>query len=157
VAGAIRVKTALNVEALRASFQLLVDRHPLLRTTFFAAGGEPLQQIHEQQEVSFEVVEAAGWDEALHNERLIEESHRPFDLELGPLLRVCVFSRSPHHYVVLMTMHHIITDFWSISILAEELGTLYEAVTTGASFTLPELKFQYSAFVNRQAEMLAGP
>jgi amino acid adenylation domain-containing protein len=157
VAGAVRVKAALDVEALRAAFQMLVDRHALLRTTFFAVGGEPFQRIHDQREVSFEIVDAAGWSEDLLNERLAAESHCPFDLELGPLLRVCVFSRLPDEYVVLMTMHHIITDFWSMSILAEELGTLYEAVTTGPPVALPELKFQYSDFVNRQAELLDGP
>ncbi|HEX2270297.1 MAG TPA: amino acid adenylation domain-containing protein, partial [Pyrinomonadaceae bacterium] len=157
IASAVKIKSALDVQALRQAFQMLVDRHPALRTRFVEAGGEPFQKIHEQQEVSFEYVEAGDWSEELLEDRLTKAAHLPFDLEHGPLLRVSVFQRAPQEHVVLLAMHHIVTDLWSISILFAELGACYQALIGGETKQLPALKLDFTDFVRRDAEMLAGP
>ncbi len=156
IASAVKIKSPLDVNALRQAFQLLVDRHPALRTSFVAVSGQPFQKIHEQQEVSFDYVEASGWSEEFLEDRLADESHRPFDLTSGPLLRVSVFQRAPQEHLVLLTMHHIVTDLWSISILFAELGDLYQSLVSGMTKQLPPLKLQFTDFVRRDAEVLAG-
>ena len=88
--------------------------------------------------------------------RLVEEAHRPFDLEQGPLLRVSVFKRSAQEHFLLLVVHHIVIDFWSLAMLLTELGTLYPAETAGRRPLLPPLDLQYADYVRWQAEMLAG-
>jgi amino acid adenylation domain-containing protein len=157
LSSAVKIKSPLDLEALRQSFQLLVDRHPALRTTFVAVNGEPFQKINKHREVSFAYVKAGDWSKEQLAERLVAESHRSFALESGPLLRISVFRLAPQEHVLLMTMHHIVTDLWSISILFAELGAFYRARVTGAPAHLPALKLHYPDFVRRDAEMLAGP
>src|SRR6185503_9006859 len=156
IASAVKIKSLLNVSALRRAFQMLVDRHPALRTTFVAVHGEPFQKVHEQQEVSFEYFKASGWSEQFLEEQLAEVSHRPFNLETGSLLRVSVFYRAPREHVVQLTMHHIVTDLWSISILFAELGAFYQLLVSGKTEPLPQLKLDFTDFVRRDAGMLAA-
>ena len=89
--------------------------------------------------------------------RLVEESHRPFDLERGPVLRVNLFTRSAEQHVLLLTMHHIVVDFISFVIILDELRTLYAAEKAGVEALLPELAVQYLDYASWQAEMLEGP
>ncbi|HEX9414892.1 MAG TPA: SDR family NAD(P)-dependent oxidoreductase, partial [Ktedonobacterales bacterium] len=114
VAFAARIGPGLDVPALRQTFQALVDRHAMLRTTFRAADGEPVQELHAQISVAFQEEDATAWSERTLQERLVEEAHRPFDLERGPLLRVFVFARPVGEYVLSLTAHHIVVDFWSM-------------------------------------------
>ncbi len=152
-----RLRSRIDLSALRRLLQLLIDRHPCLRTTFEERNGELLQRVHDQMPVVFQTIDASGWSEdTLHN-RLVEESHRPFDLEQGPLIRPYLFSRSAEDHLFLLTAHHIIGDFWSLVVILEEMQALYPALCLGASPTLPPLKKHYRDFVRWQAEMLAGP
>ena len=86
---------------------------------------------------------------------MTDEAHRPFDLELGPLLRVSVFKRSEREHYLLLVVHHIVIDFWSLAILLNELGVIYPAEVAGMRATLPPLDLQYSDYVGWQSEMLA--
>jgi amino acid adenylation domain-containing protein len=153
----VRIVSPLNVSALHRVFQLLLYRHPSLRSTFSTHNDEPLQRILDHAEVSFQEHDASDLSEATLESRLIEEAGRPFDLERGPLLRVHLFARSKNDHVLLLVVHHIVADFWSLSVLTNELGILYTAEVEGTSAHLPASSFEYSDYVQRQEEMLAGP
>ncbi len=154
---AARISSDINVPALRGALQRLVDRHPSLRTTFPAHSGKPVQQVHEHQKVSFEEVDGSTWNGDELKCRLLDEAYRPFDLERGPLLRVSLIMRSAREHILLLVVHHIVIDFWSLAILLNELGVLYPAEIAGVKGTLPPLDLQYTDYVRWQAETLAGP
>jgi amino acid adenylation domain-containing protein len=157
LASAVRIQSELDVPALRRAFQALVDRHPALRTTFAVSHGEPVQRIQEHVQVHFCEEDACTWSAAQLNERLIEDAHRPFDLEQGPLLRVHLFRRPAGEYVLLLTIHHIVADLWSLAILAHTLGQFYAAEKSATSLSLAPLALQYTDYVRWQTEMLQGP
>lgn len=154
IARAVRIQIELDIAALRQAFQALLDRHSALRTTFPAPHGEPVQHIHHQAEVFFQAEDASTWGESAINERLSAKAHHPFDLAQGPLLRVYLFSRSPHEHILLLVVHHIVVDFWSLALLAQELGALYQAEQQNISATLPPLALAYTDYTRWQAEWL---
>lgn len=156
VASAVRIKTEPDVAALRRAFQTLADRHPALRTTFDNSAGEPAQQIHERMEASFRVEDATTLDDDALKNRLSEQTHLPFDLERGPLLRVILFKQASENYVLLMVAHHIIVDLWSLAVLMQELGALYRADTKGTTPVLTPLAATYTDYVGWQSELLRG-
>lgn len=152
-----RICSDLDIAALRGAFQALIDRHPSLRTTFFVDAGSPVQQVHEHCDVHFDETDATAWSDAELKARLIEDAYRPFDLEHGPILRVSLFTRSAREHVLLLTVHHIVVDFWSLALILNELNLLYPAQKTGVPAALPRLDLQYTDYLRWQAEMLAGP
>ncbi|NPC80484.1 amino acid adenylation domain-containing protein, partial [Pyxidicoccus fallax] len=154
---AVRVRAALDAEALRRAFETLVTRHPALRTTFALTPSGPVQRIHASLPLDFETVDARGWDDAALRERLSTEARRPFDLEAGPLLRVRLYTRAADDHALLLAMHHIVTDFGSLAVIAEELEALYPALRAGKSLTLPTPARTYADFARWQAELLASP
>jgi len=154
---AARISSDVDVPALRRALQTLVDRHPSLRTTFPAHSGKPIQQVHEQQKVRFEEIDGSTWSGEELKARLLEEAYRPFDLERGPLLRVSLIMRSAREHLLLLVVHHIVIDFWSLAILLDELGIPYPAESAGVKAQLPPLALQYTDYVRWQAKMLASP
>ncbi|HVG17980.1 MAG TPA: amino acid adenylation domain-containing protein, partial [Blastocatellia bacterium] len=156
IAFPVLIKAALDLSALRRAFQALVDRHASLRTTFTVSQGGPSQRVHKHMEVSFEAEDASPWSNELLNERLAGEAYRPFDLESGPLLRARVFSRSAREHVLLVAVHHIVTDLWSLAVMLPELGVLYSAEKNGVAASLPPCAIQYSDYVRWESQMLAG-
>jgi natural product biosynthesis luciferase-like monooxygenase protein len=156
IVGAARIRAGLDVEALRSSFQTLVDRHASLRTTFTTRNGEPFQQLHAQMELSFHHEDVSAWSNSRLDEHLTEQAHRPFDLEKGPLMRVMVFTRSLQEYVVLLAIHHIVSDFWSLAVLLNELRDLYPAQRKGTGWALERPALNYTDFVRWQSEMVTS-
>lgn len=150
-----RIRSPLNLDAFRQTVQTLLDRHPALRTTFEERDGELLQRVHEKPPLPVEVIDASSWSEEALRARLEEEAHRPFDLERGPLLRMQLFARAPDDHILLIGVHHIIGDFWSLVLVIEEMQVLYPAACAGKSAGLPLPGKQYRDFVRWQAEMLA--
>jgi hypothetical protein len=128
-----------------------------LRTTFAAPHGEPVQRIQAHVQVHFCKEDASAWNAAQLNERLIEEAHRPFDLGRGPLLRVHLFQRAAGEHVLLLTIHHIVADLWSLAILAHTLGQVYAAEKSATPLSLAPLTLQYTDYVHWQTQMLQGP
>ena len=153
---AVRIRAALDIAALQHAFFLLVERHAALRTTFVTSQGRPIQRIHEQFELSFRQENARNWSEAQLDERLSDEADRPFDLECGPLLRINVFTRSNDEHILLLAAHHIIVDFWSLAVLIQELGVLYEAERSGVPSALTALSSTYFDFVCWQSDLLSS-
>ena len=162
VPGAVTIEGELDAEALRRAFQALVDRHPVLRSTFASPEGEPVQRVREHSEVPFEVENVSRLSEEAFEARLTEEAGRPFDLERDPPVSVHLFERSKQEHVLLVSMHHVVTDFWSQALLLAELDALYpaargvEGVDGEEREELPAPGLTYADFVRWQTEMLAG-
>ncbi len=157
LAFAAHLHSLSDLDALHRAFQALVQRHPSLRTTFTALQGEPVQQVSNDVNVFFQQEDASRWTEKDLHARMAEEARRPFNLSDGPLMRVNIFTRSHSEQIVLLTLHHIIADFWSLAVLINELGILYEAEHAGTALKLAPLPLQYTGYVRWQANMLAGP
>ncbi|WP_426757442.1 amino acid adenylation domain-containing protein [Myxococcus sp. Y35] len=154
------VDGALNVEALERAFSALVARHESLRTTFASHQGQPVQIVQPSTgfTLAFEDLSAmpAEEREAELRGRTERESLRPFDLRQGPLLRVCVSRLSPEQHALVLVVHHIISDGWSLGVLVREMGELYTAFLEGRTPSLPELPLQYADFAVWQREWLRG-
>lgn len=161
---AVRLEGALQVAALKQTFEEIVRRHDVLRTTFRMTERGPEQSVAPQQDVKrfldFAVVDLSLMEEAKREEearRLASnEAVSPFDLALGPTLRIRVVRLSPEDHIILFTMHHIATDMWSLNVFAREIMTLYDAFSNGLPSPLPELPVQYADFAAWQREWLQG-
>ena len=157
---AVRVSGPLDVAALRASLNEIVSRHEALRTTFATVDGRPVQRIAEQLPVPLEVVDLSAAAEAEREaeirSRAIAEAQRPFDLSAGPLLRVCLLRASDTEHVFLLTMHHIVSDGWSMGVFIRELAALYQAFSAGQPSPLEALAVQYADYAVWQREWLSG-
>jgi len=157
---AVRVTGPLDVAALRASLNEIVRRHEALRTTFATVGGRPVQRIAEQLPVPLEVVDLSAAAEAEREaevrHRAIAEAQRPFDLSTGPLLRVCLLRASASEHVFLLTMHHIVSDGWSMGVFIRELAALYQAFSAGQPSPLEALAVQYADYAVWQRQWLSG-
>jgi len=147
------VKSKLDQAALRRALQKLVARHAALRTTFHESQGRPVQRVHEFVELSLDE-ENASWSETVLQARLATEVHRPFNLEAGPLLRVSLFRRAQDEYILLLVIHHIVSDFWSFAIIMKELSAIYAAELNGHSAKLDLLRAQYPDYVRWQTEFI---
>jgi acyl carrier protein len=148
IARAIEIFEEIDVDALRRSLQSLVDRHPVLRTTFREAGDEVLQQVNERAEVAFAYEPA---EEDL-TERLAREAQRPFDLQQGPLLRIFVFRRAARDSVMLFVVHHIVADLCSLALLFDELWQIYlKGETVTRTSAMP-----FSSYVSSQQDLLGS-
>ncbi|HEY0738300.1 MAG TPA: amino acid adenylation domain-containing protein, partial [Herpetosiphonaceae bacterium] len=155
IATAVRIRGPLDLPALRRSFQRLVERHSALRTTFTMRHGEPVQQIGERAQIAFAEQDATRWSEAERHAWLQHAAQQPFDLEHGPLLRVDLLTCSADEHLLLVAVHHIVSDLWSLVVLTHELSQIYPAECSG---TTPQLSPapRYSDYVNWQDDLLAG-
>ncbi len=155
---AARLKGPLKVEALEQSLNEIVRRHEVFRTTFAAVEGQPLQVITPSLTIPLSLVDLRGVPEPQREAQrvAIEEIQRPFDLARGPLIRASLLRLGEQEHVVLLLLHHIITDGWSNGILLRELATLYAAFSSGKPLPLPELPIQYADYALWQREWLQG-
>jgi amino acid adenylation domain-containing protein len=154
IAAAARVRTPIDAGALERAFQALVDRHAALRTTFPAIDGEPCRRVAGRQSFSLACVDAGGWSEQALRARLAEEAWRPFDLERGPLLRATLLTGGPGGPVILLAVHHIVADFWSLAILVRELPLLYREATGAGPAQLSSPGMGYEEHVRMEREAL---
>jgi amino acid adenylation domain-containing protein len=152
LAFAVRIND-LNSSGLRNVCETLIQRHASLRTTFHSVNGEPFQRVQASLPGFFSEIDASQLDEAALS--LQKEANCQFNLVEGPLFRVVVF-RSNADAIILLVVHHIVADFWSLALLMHELTLLYSAEVNGTSAPLPPLASYYSDFVSWQNELLAG-
>ncbi len=157
---AYQILGPLNVPALKQSLNEVVRRHEALRTTFFAMDGRPVQKISPALALSLPVVDLRELPESKRQDkvqRLVEEGARqPFDLAQGPLLRAALWRLQDEEHVLLLSIHHIISDGWSMGILRREISDLYAASAAGEPSPLPELPIQYADYALWQREWLRG-
>ncbi len=147
---AYRLCGPLDREALHASLNFLVSRHESLRTTFLIEGNSPIQIIAAELKIPLTIVDLQNLslreqDRGIH-EHVQHEASRRFDLATGPLIRVTLLALGLEDHIILLTLHHIITDGWSNGILLRELGTSYRAFCQKRPLDLPQLQFQYADY-----------
>ncbi|PSL53321.1 non-ribosomal peptide synthase protein (TIGR01720 family)/amino acid adenylation domain-containing protein [Saccharothrix carnea] len=151
----LRLRGELDLDALDAALTALVARHESLRTTFETVEGHGVQVVHPPQAVRAPLRDVPGGEPELAD-ILEQESRRPFDLGRGPLLRPSVLRLADDDHVLLLMMHHIITDGWSNGVLTGDLSAYYRAALTGADAGLPELPVQYADFAVWQRDRVTG-
>ncbi len=157
---ALRMTGRLQLEVLKHVFNEIVRRHEALRTTFTSADGQPFQIITPELRIDIGVEDLSQLpttEREAEARRLTGiEAQLPFDLSRGPLLRVKLLRLAEDEQVLLMTMHHIVSDGWSMRVLVNEMSALYEAFAQGEPSPLAELPVQYADFAVWQRRWLSG-
>jgi amino acid adenylation domain-containing protein len=157
---AVRMQGALHMTALEQSLQEVVQRHEALRTTLVAIDGTPAQVINPCMHIPLAKVdlqELSRTDQEAETVRLASEAaQQPFHLAHGPLLRTTLLKLGEEEHVLLLSMHHIISDGWSMGVFIREIALLYEAFSQGRPSPLPGLPIQYADFAAWQREWLQG-
>ncbi|MBN3941890.1 non-ribosomal peptide synthetase [Nostoc sp. NMS9] len=160
VSEAFCLRGVLNSTILEQSLNEIINRHEILRTTYSSLKGQPIQDIHSTFPIKLLVVNLQGLSpddrESQVRQLILEEAQRPFDLVQGPLLRTTLLQLSSEEHIFLLNLHHILCDDWSLSVLFEELSTLYQAFSTGNPSPLPDLAIQYPDFAGWQRQWLQG-
>jgi amino acid adenylation domain-containing protein len=150
----------LNVSALEKSLRQVTQRHEVLRTTFTIIEGQPMQVISPESHFALPLSDLGHLPPTQRNaeaQRLArEEALRPFDLSTGPLVRARLLRLATEEHVLLLSMHHIVSDGWSIGVLIREVAALYEAYASGGESPLAELSLQYGDYAVWQREWLQG-
>ncbi|MEO8429879.1 MAG: amino acid adenylation domain-containing protein [Acidobacteriota bacterium] len=157
---AFRVRGPLRTEVLRRALEALIHRHEALRTTFRVVDDRRVQAIDAESPLNVATSERSGVPEASRDRVAVEwissEARRPFDLAVGPLFRASLLRFAEEDHVLLLGMHHIVSDGWSLGILMNELAHYYEALSGGSAAELPELPVQYADFARWQRQWLTG-
>ncbi|HKX27598.1 MAG TPA: condensation domain-containing protein, partial [Blastocatellia bacterium] len=158
--GAVRLEGRLGIAVLERSINEVVRRHEVLRTRIQIIDDEPAQMIEDWSPRSLERVDLSHLDperrDAAIHEIMREEAGTGFDLSRGPLLKIKTLKLGEEEQVVLLTMHHIVSDGWSMGILIREVGALYRAYSAGEESPLPELEIQYADYAVWQRNWLRG-
>ncbi|MGQ4807005.1 Linear gramicidin synthase subunit B [Candidatus Entotheonellaceae bacterium PAL068K] len=156
VAFTVRICSEVDVAAFGAAWQMLAERHPMLRSRFPKRGDEPVREVHAAQAIEVQVIGASAWTDAALKRQVEEVSRQPFDLEKGPVMRLYLFSRCAQEHVFLLAIHHMACDAWSLELMLNDLQVLYPAMASAAQVALPRLTHTYQDFVRWQAAMLAS-
>jgi amino acid adenylation domain-containing protein len=156
LAAAARLKGPLNIPALIQSLDHLTRRHQILRTTFSAINGEAVQVVSQEQPFQMPIVDLGELAEAEREAEMmrigVEEAQTPFDLARGPLLRVSLLRLDPQHHLMQVSMHHIISDTWSLRVFTREVAAIYKAYCNREPVALDELPIQYTDFARWQRQ-----
>ena len=166
---AIRIQGNLDTKILKKAFQKLVERHESLRTSFLIDDGRATQVIREPSDWFMDIRDIGNLEYEEREAEIIrlarDEATRSFDLILGPinkarrirLMRTRLLKTGEQEHVLLLTMHHIISDGWSLGILIDEIAELYSALKEGREANVPELKVQYADYAQWQRDWMDGP
>nr|WP_322924631.1 non-ribosomal peptide synthetase [Paenibacillus sp. SGZ-1014] len=158
ISKAIHIDGQLDIEALQQSYQQLIDRHESLRTNFVSPNGVPLQVIHPARKGELSIIDLRQQLQQLErlHAALQTEEQQPFDLAVDPLLRAYVYRLNDTEAVLLIVVHHIIFDGWSMSLLEQEWWQAYEAYRQGLTQPQVERTLHYADYALWQREMLQG-
>ncbi|KAB8315453.1 amino acid adenylation domain-containing protein [Tolypothrix campylonemoides VB511288] len=157
---AFHIEGQLNITALQQSLNEILKRHEVWRTSFKLVNGEPVQEIAPQLTwdlpiINLEHLSGKDWESEV-KQLVAQEAKKPFNLAKGPLVRATLLRLSQQEHVLLVTMHHIITDGWSCGVFLRELSTLYAAFSTNQPSPLPNLAIQYADFAIWQRDRIQG-
>src|SRR5215213_8176246 len=156
----VRLRGVLQLSALERSLNEIIRRHEALRTRFLTLDGEPVQVIDPELELRLEVVDLSTLNEHERETEALKLAHATaageFDLTTGPLLRATLLRLAAEEHILLLTMHHIISDGWSMGVLVREVGALYRAFSEGSASPLPALPIQYADYAVWQREQLTN-
>jgi amino acid adenylation domain-containing protein len=157
----LRLDCLLNVDALDWSINEIVRRHEVMRTAFKAVGDEPMQVVLPELRVPLEVTDLRELNQAEREAEALrladEEAAKPFDLTRWPLLRARLLKLGDQDHILLLTMHHIVCDYWSLDVIRYELSLLYDAFRSGSPSSLGELPIQYADYAEWERTWLDGP
>jgi len=158
-----KIHAYLEIAVVNRVWQKIIEKHPILRTTYTSYEGKPVQQVNQQENFKVEVIDASDWSEDQLVEKIYAIADRPFNLEKDSVLRVNLFTRSAAEHILLLTMHHIAGDMWSYDLLLREFQALYpgevEQFSQQQTETAPDSWNEnktYANFVQWQAAMLSG-
>ena len=155
---AMRLKGKFDYEIFEKTINKIIRRHESLRTTFASIDGNPVQVISDSYTLDIDIIDLTGTTNLENKIRILakEEARKPFDISKLPLLRVTILRIDSGDNVVLLTMHHIVSDGWSMGVLANEITTLYRSFYLNQPSPLPELEIQYADYSFWQQEYLQG-
>jgi len=157
---AVLLQGKLNVQALKQALDEMVRRHEVLRTTFETEEDQPVQVIHPDLPVDMEQLDLRDVPEAERQRRAMEiareQAQQPFDLTRGPLFRTALVRLADDEHLLILVMHHIVSDGWSLSIFIQEVAILYKVLIAGHKSPLPELPIQYADFACWQRQWMQG-
>ncbi len=160
LARAFRVTGPLDIPVLTRAFEAIVRRHESLRTVFDSVDGEARQIVLSDMEVQIPVVDLTDIPQHDREKQALriasEEGKKTFDLTRGPLLRAVLVRLGPKQHLLILVMHHIVTDGWSIAVLFREVTRCYEAFSRGEEVNLPSLPLQYAEYAQLQREYMSG-
>ncbi len=157
---ATRLDGVLNADALQRALDTVVERHEALRTVFVVRDGEPVQEVVEGMRVVMEPVDARHLSPAEREAEAVRrtraEQERPFDLATGPLMRAVLLRVGADRHVLILSMHHVVSDGWSRGVIVSEISAAYTALVQGEQPQLPALPVQYPDYAAWQRERLQG-
>ena len=157
---ALRINGNLDINALEQALSEIVRRHEVLRTSFQTVNGIPIQVIHPEATLNIKVLDLQHLEtterETVLQQQVQQEAITPFNLEIAPLIRCSLLQLDAEEYVLLLNMHHIVSDGWSMGVLIQELSSLYQAFGAGEPSPLAELPIQYADFAVWQRQWLSG-
>jgi len=160
IPGFLRLKGSLNVEALRLAVAQIVDRHEALRTSLVEREGKPIQVIGAPAGLEVPLIDLGAHPEHEREEAaqtiVRAQAFAPFDLSRPPMIRATILRLRPDDHILLVVMHHVASDGWSLGVFANEFRLLYEAFVRSAASPLPELPIQYADYAAWQREWLTG-
>src|ERR1700736_4936113 len=160
MARAFRITGPLDIPVLTRGFEAMVERHESLRTVFDSVDGEARQIVLSDMEVQIPVVDLTDIPQHDREKQALriagEEGKKTFDLTQGPLLRAVLVRLGPKQHLLILVMHHIVTDGWSIAVLFRELTRCYEAFSRDEEVNLPSLPLQYAEYAQLQREYMSG-
>ncbi|WP_283776236.1 non-ribosomal peptide synthetase [Pseudomonas syringae] len=160
IPGGLHLRGELDSTALRTSFQRLIERHESLRTRFYEQDGVALQRIDAPSEFHLDTLDISDLPSAERQARAVaireQQARLPFDLQHGPLLRVTLLQLDEEEHQLLVTLHHIIADGWSLNVLIDEFSRLYASAVQGQTLELAPLPLRYADYGQWQREWLAN-
>ncbi|MFE5241288.1 MULTISPECIES: condensation domain-containing protein [unclassified Streptomyces] len=156
-----RLDGALDPEALNAAFRGVMARQEMLRSSVGDSGGEPFQEIHAEVGLPLERTDLTDLDpdeRQAEADRIVDaEVHRPFDLTSPPLFRLQLIRLADQEHLLLLVVHHIVCDGWSVQVMFQEVGDLYSGFVAEQPVELPPLRAQFAQYAQEQRRQLAGP
>ncbi|KAB8321067.1 non-ribosomal peptide synthetase [Tolypothrix campylonemoides VB511288] len=156
----VRFEGQLKVAALEYSLNHIISRHEVLRTNFIQVDGQPMQVIADSVTITLALVDLQHLEpiqrESTCRQLILKEAAQPFDLATDALVRASLFKLTETEHVLLLMMHHIVSDWWSMGVLVNELAAIYQAVYNNVPIVLPQLPIQYADFAHWQQQWLQG-
>ncbi|MGD9488077.1 MAG: amino acid adenylation domain-containing protein [Calditrichaceae bacterium] len=160
IPAAVKIRGNFNKEAFKNSINTIIKRHSVLRTVFSQNDGSPSQIIAGKLKIDLPEIDLSGIDKKeIHsrvNEVILSETEKPFDLQTGPLIRALLLKLSVDETIVILTVHHIVSDGWSMGVIISEIKALYPAYCLNKPVSLPELPVQYADYAVWQRKWFRG-
>ena len=151
---AIRMITSVDIPTVKNTLQILIKRHSILRSTYSEQDGNIISRIRENVEIDWEKIDASSWNNTELSEQLSARMRLPFNLETGGVFRTCLFGISATENILLLTLHQIAGDRYSISILVDEFVTIYESKINNTNSNLLPLNTNYVNYIDKELEFL---